>query len=67
MSGDAHGHGQCERYVVLDSNRMCPVSAAAEILEQNELAWCHAALLAVGSRELDNAAHAEHELTPAPA
>src|ERR1700735_4945310 len=64
MNGDALRNGQSERHVVLITNCMRTVSAATEILEQHELPRCHAALLAVGCRDLDDAAHAEHELTP---
>src|ERR1700691_1439584 len=64
MCGNALGHRQCERHVVLIPEGMRSVSAAAEILEQHELPWRHAALLAVGGCDLDDAAHAEHELTP---
>jgi hypothetical protein len=39
------------------------VSAAGDILEQHELSRCYAALLAIGGRDLDHAAQAEHELT----
>src|ERR1700728_787291 len=64
MSRNTLGHRQRERHVVLISNRTRLMSLTGEILKEHELSRCYAALLAITGRDLDHAAHTEHELTP---